>query len=134
MTVCWATSEAKAKRTAHKIWPNAALSGELSQELPTPAHFEQATDRPPIVGVVGRSSGHIRLQVGDHSDRATLQPFVECHTRDDTTVNTAEWSAYRRRAATGRCHQTVCPTPGQRQWARDVDAGFLTRHDDPLYL
>jgi G6PDH family F420-dependent oxidoreductase len=42
-TVCWAASEAEAKRTALKIWPNAALSGELSQELPTPAHFEQAT-------------------------------------------------------------------------------------------
>jgi len=43
MTVCWAASEAEAKRTAHKIWPNAGLSGELSQELPTPTHFQQAT-------------------------------------------------------------------------------------------
>jgi coenzyme F420-dependent glucose-6-phosphate dehydrogenase len=43
MTVCWASSETEAKRTALKIWPNAALGGELSQELPTPAHFEQAT-------------------------------------------------------------------------------------------
>jgi coenzyme F420-dependent glucose-6-phosphate dehydrogenase len=43
LTVCWAASEAEAKRTARKIWPNAALGGELSQELPTPAHFEQAT-------------------------------------------------------------------------------------------
>jgi G6PDH family F420-dependent oxidoreductase len=42
-TVCWAASEAEAKRTALKVWPNAALGGELSQELPTPAHFEQAT-------------------------------------------------------------------------------------------
>jgi hypothetical protein len=45
MTVCWAPSEAQAKRTAREIWPNAALSGELSQELPTPAHFEQATSK-----------------------------------------------------------------------------------------
>jgi len=43
MTVCWAASEAEAKRTALKVWPNAALGGELSQELPTPAHFAQAT-------------------------------------------------------------------------------------------
>jgi G6PDH family F420-dependent oxidoreductase len=42
-TVCWAPSEAEARRTALEIWPNAALGGELSQELPTPAHFEQAT-------------------------------------------------------------------------------------------
>ncbi len=39
---CWATDEAAARRTAHRIWPNAALPGELSQELPLPRHFEQA--------------------------------------------------------------------------------------------
>jgi coenzyme F420-dependent glucose-6-phosphate dehydrogenase len=43
MTVCWAPSEAEAKRTARTIWPNAALGGGLNQELPTPAHFAQAT-------------------------------------------------------------------------------------------
>lgn len=43
VTVCWAASEAEAKRTAYQIWPNAGLSGELSQELPTPTFFEQAT-------------------------------------------------------------------------------------------
>jgi G6PDH family F420-dependent oxidoreductase len=42
ITVCWAQSEAEARRTAYEIWPNAANQGELSQELPTPAHFEQA--------------------------------------------------------------------------------------------
>jgi coenzyme F420-dependent glucose-6-phosphate dehydrogenase len=42
ITVCWARSEAEAKRTAYEIWPNAAVNGELSQDLPTPAHFEQA--------------------------------------------------------------------------------------------
>lgn len=42
ITVCWAESEAEARRTAYEIWPNAGLQGELTQELPTPAHFEQA--------------------------------------------------------------------------------------------
>lgn len=42
ITVCWATDEAEARRTAFRMWPNAAVTGELSQELPTPAHFEQA--------------------------------------------------------------------------------------------
>jgi coenzyme F420-dependent glucose-6-phosphate dehydrogenase len=42
LTVCWAQGEAQAKRTAYEIWPNAGLKGELSQELPNPAHFEQA--------------------------------------------------------------------------------------------
>lgn len=43
LTVCWAPDEARAVQTAHEIWPNSALPGELGQELPTPAHFEQAT-------------------------------------------------------------------------------------------
>ena len=42
VTVCWAADEAEARRTAFRIWPNSAITGELSQELPTPAHFEQA--------------------------------------------------------------------------------------------
>jgi G6PDH family F420-dependent oxidoreductase len=40
--VCWAEDEAAARRTAHEQWSNSGLGGELSQELPTPAHFEQA--------------------------------------------------------------------------------------------
>jgi G6PDH family F420-dependent oxidoreductase len=41
--VCWAESEQEARRTAHRLWPTSGLTGELSQLLPTPAHFEQAT-------------------------------------------------------------------------------------------
>jgi G6PDH family F420-dependent oxidoreductase len=40
--VCWAESAQQARATAHRLWPNSALPGELSQILPTPAHFEQA--------------------------------------------------------------------------------------------
>jgi G6PDH family F420-dependent oxidoreductase len=42
VTVCWAESEQQAIDTAYDFWPTAALRGELSQELPLPAHFEQA--------------------------------------------------------------------------------------------
>ena len=42
VAVCWAADEAEARRTAHDYWPIAGLKGELSQELPLPAHFEQA--------------------------------------------------------------------------------------------
>ena len=42
--VCWGADEAECVRTAHRIWPNEALPGELAQILPTPAHFEQATE------------------------------------------------------------------------------------------
>ncbi|NLX10915.1 MAG: TIGR03557 family F420-dependent LLM class oxidoreductase [Chloroflexi bacterium] len=43
LTVCWADDEATARKIAREWWPTAALGGELSQELPMPAHFEQAT-------------------------------------------------------------------------------------------
>ncbi len=42
LTVCWGPDEAAARRTAFEIWPTAGVKGELAQELPTPAHFQQA--------------------------------------------------------------------------------------------
>ena len=41
LTVCWAESREAAMKTAHEMWPTAAIRGEASQELPAPAHFEQ---------------------------------------------------------------------------------------------
>jgi G6PDH family F420-dependent oxidoreductase len=43
LDVALADSDADARRLAHATWPNSALQGELAQELPLPAHFEQAT-------------------------------------------------------------------------------------------
>jgi G6PDH family F420-dependent oxidoreductase len=40
---CWGEDEAAARETAHRLWPNELLPGELAQELPTPRHFEQAS-------------------------------------------------------------------------------------------
>jgi G6PDH family F420-dependent oxidoreductase len=45
ITCCWAASEEEGSRTACEIWPNAALGGELTYELPLPRHFEQATEK-----------------------------------------------------------------------------------------
>jgi G6PDH family F420-dependent oxidoreductase len=44
LTVCWAASEAEARQTALEWWPNAGLTGPLSQELPLPSHFEAACE------------------------------------------------------------------------------------------
>jgi G6PDH family F420-dependent oxidoreductase len=41
--VCFMASEDEARDTAHRLWPNEALPGELAQILPTPSHFEQAS-------------------------------------------------------------------------------------------
>lgn len=43
MAVCWAEDKKTALKTAFECWPNIAVKGELSQILPTPAHFEQAS-------------------------------------------------------------------------------------------
>jgi G6PDH family F420-dependent oxidoreductase len=43
VAVCWAETQDEAERTAYEWWPNAALHGELAQELRTPEHFVQAT-------------------------------------------------------------------------------------------
>ena len=40
---CWAPSKDEALRIAHRLWPTEGLPGELSQVLPMPEHFEQAT-------------------------------------------------------------------------------------------
>jgi G6PDH family F420-dependent oxidoreductase len=42
--VCWGPDEAECRATVHRLWPNEALPGELAQVLPTPKHFEQATE------------------------------------------------------------------------------------------
>ena len=42
--VCWAKSEKEALDTAYEWWPNVDVPGELGQELPVPAHFEQAAE------------------------------------------------------------------------------------------
>jgi G6PDH family F420-dependent oxidoreductase len=42
VTVCWAESEAEAKAIVSTVWPNSGLTGQLSQDLRTVAHFEQA--------------------------------------------------------------------------------------------
>jgi len=42
VTVCWARDEKSARKTAHRIWPTAAMESSLSWELPLPQHFEDA--------------------------------------------------------------------------------------------
>ncbi|HEX8156538.1 MAG TPA: TIGR03557 family F420-dependent LLM class oxidoreductase [Solirubrobacteraceae bacterium] len=42
LKVCWGEDRDACVRTAHRLWPNEALPGELAQVLPSPRHFEQA--------------------------------------------------------------------------------------------
>jgi G6PDH family F420-dependent oxidoreductase len=40
LTVCWARTENEARRTAQRLWANAGIPGQASQELPLPAQFD----------------------------------------------------------------------------------------------
>ncbi|MCB1006558.1 MAG: TIGR03557 family F420-dependent LLM class oxidoreductase [Acidimicrobiales bacterium] len=42
--VCVAPDRATARRTVRDVWPNAAIPGQLAQDLPTWTHFEQAAE------------------------------------------------------------------------------------------
>jgi coenzyme F420-dependent glucose-6-phosphate dehydrogenase len=40
--LCWAEQRDDAVATAHRVWPNSSLPGQLGQELPTPALYAHA--------------------------------------------------------------------------------------------
>ncbi len=42
--VAYAETAEEGWQHAHRLWPNGGLPGELAQVLPTPEHFEQATE------------------------------------------------------------------------------------------
>ncbi|HEX4529023.1 MAG TPA: TIGR03557 family F420-dependent LLM class oxidoreductase [Acidimicrobiia bacterium] len=43
LNLCWNESADAARRIVLETWPNSAVPGQLSQDLPTWTHFEQAT-------------------------------------------------------------------------------------------
>ncbi|GAA4992921.1 LLM class F420-dependent oxidoreductase [Actinopolymorpha pittospori] len=43
LKVCYGPDAAQARATAHRLWGNEQLPGELAQVLPTPEHFMQAS-------------------------------------------------------------------------------------------
>jgi G6PDH family F420-dependent oxidoreductase len=45
LKVCWGEDEGSARKLAHELWPTSGVPGQLHQDLPTPAHFEQAATR-----------------------------------------------------------------------------------------
>ncbi len=44
LNVCWADDVDTARKTVHRVWPNGGIPGQLSQDLPTWTHFEQAAE------------------------------------------------------------------------------------------
>ena len=79
--VCWGPDEGEAVKTAHRQWVNAAIGGELGQELPLPAHFEQAaqTVRPEDVAervVCGPDPERHRAEIRKYADAGFDHVYV----------------------------------------------------------
>jgi G6PDH family F420-dependent oxidoreductase len=81
VTVCWAETEDEAIQTAYEWWPNAALEGELAQELPLPRHFEQASqaltpEQVAEVVVCGPDPDKHREAIGKYEDAGFDHVYV----------------------------------------------------------
>jgi G6PDH family F420-dependent oxidoreductase len=44
MTVCYGPDEDAARKLVLDVWPNAGMGGQLSQDVPTPSHFESIAE------------------------------------------------------------------------------------------
>lgn len=54
LKVCWGPDEEAARRLAHERWATSGVPGQLSQDLPTPEHFEQASENVTVDQVAER--------------------------------------------------------------------------------
>lgn len=79
-----------------------------------------AKDRPPIVGGVGRNTGHVRVRVKPDTTAQTLCGHVHGCTRPGSVVDTDESNSY---PPILRPHAAVCHS--RKEWARDDDGDGL---------
>ncbi len=87
-----------------------------------------AHDRPPILGTVGRETGHVRLRVVKDTKGKTLRAHVQQFTREGTQVYTDEYDSYNHLQ---RTRSTVCH--GKKEGARDDDGdGIREVHTNSL--
>jgi G6PDH family F420-dependent oxidoreductase len=71
--VCWGRDDTKCIETAHRLWANQGLPGELAQLLPSPRHFEQASS------LVNPESTRKALAYGDDVNRHVdaFRPYAD---------------------------------------------------------
>jgi len=71
--VAWADTEEEGVDHAHRLWANSGLPGELAQVLPSPQHFEQASE------LVTRESTAESVVAGADVEKhvAQLQEYVD---------------------------------------------------------
>jgi transposase-like protein len=115
---------------ADEMYKNA---GEKGLEHPDPSdpprrrgnkkqgHGTWQSDRPPMLGAVGRQSKRLRLKLAKRIWAAALLEFVTASTVSGATVYTDEWGGYRGLGREGRRHVAVSHSGPQTTWAKDLD-------------
>ncbi|WP_156757186.1 TIGR03557 family F420-dependent LLM class oxidoreductase [Actinokineospora pegani] len=88
LKVCWAETEEQGKATAHRLWRNEGLAGQLAQTMPRPRDFEAAASlvTPEAIGeqvVCGpdldRHAGAVREFVDAGADEVYVQQIGSDH-------------------------------------------------------
>ena len=113
---------------ADEMFQNAGEKGERHDDPAAPPRRRankrrgkgtMENDRPPVLGIVGRQSGKVRLRVEDNTKKETIQPDVEESIPAQGNFYTDESSAYRGLGNEERHHGTVCHS--KKEYARDDD-------------
>jgi transposase len=87
-----------------------------------------ANDRPPILGVVGRESGFVRLEVALDTKGKTVCGFVERFTQHETLVYTDEANIYNHLKRT-----RYFVSHENHEWARDDEGdGYFLTHSNTI--
>jgi len=73
LKVCWSEDRDTAIRTAHRLWANSGLPGELAQILPSPQHFAQASQL-----VTEQDTAKATAAGNDPADHiAAIRPYLD---------------------------------------------------------
>ena len=71
--MCWSEDRDTAIRTAHRLWANSGLPGELAQILPSPQHFAQASQL-----VTEQDTANATAVGNDPADHiAAIRPYLD---------------------------------------------------------
>lgn len=85
-------------------------------------HGTFPTDRPPIVGVVGRTSGRLQLTIAQSANSKELVSAIQQASHPGSIISTDEWNGYRPIAHDAeRTHWRVDHSGPKTTWALDLD-------------
>jgi transposase-like protein len=114
---------------ADEMCKNAGEKGRKHRDAQDPprrankgqGHGSCASDRPPILGVVGRRRKRLRLRLAKRLWAVVLVGFVVATTLPRTTVYTDDWGAYQQLTRAARRHEAVSHEGPHTSWAQDRD-------------